>query len=263
MGVTNRRRFIAGSFGILGAGGVTAWLNRNRLLSWMLRKTSNEDLRISAAPSLDADVCILTPEQVEGPFFIASPIRKDIREDRKGRELNLRIQVVRMPDCVPASGALVEVWHCDAEGIYSGYPEDLPHNPWKTLRLTGTGGRNVKPMNESRFLRGAQQTDGNGIVEFRTVFPGWYEPRAPHVHFKVLIDNRQLLTSQFYFDPELCNRIYLHETPYDRYGSSPYTPANDIAISQHPDARGLVLEPVWNDDLPLEASARVGVLEAT
>ncbi len=262
MAKATRRKFILSFLGILGIGGVVAWVNKNGILRWMLRRTNNEGLQMSAAPKLTEDICVLTSSQVEGPFFIASPIRKDIKEDRKGKEMNLKIQIVRMPECVPIQGAVVELWHCDAEGNYSGYPEDMSHDPWKTLMLVGTSGANVgnvKPMNEARFLRGAQETDTSGQVEFNTIFPGWYDPRAPHIHIKVLINKEEYLTSQFYFNPEFCNMIYLNQEPYKIYGGSPYTPQNDFAISGHLQAEGLLLEPKWNDDLPLEASAKVGI----
>ncbi|HEX9636365.1 MAG TPA: hypothetical protein VGB99_02435 [Acidobacteriota bacterium] len=259
MKTQTRRNFLAGAVGLLGLGGVAAWLGRNDILRWALRRTSNDGLALSPAPALADDTCVLTSSQVEGPFFIAAPIRADIREDRQGKEMILRIKLLRMPECLPLEGAVVELWHCDAEGTYSGYPEDISHDPWKTLRLIGIHGDPVAPLNEKRFLRGAQVADAGGEVEFRTIFPGWYEPRAPHIHFKVLIDAQEQLTSQFYFEPEFCNRIYRQGPAYRAYGECPYTPRNDVAISGQLQAQGLLLTPSWTDDLPLTASARVGI----
>lgn len=259
MGKTVRSKFLFGFLGIIGIGGVTAWFKKNDILRWMFRRTNNKGLKLSAAPTLADNYCVLTSSQAEGPFFISSPIRSDIKEDKKGKEMNLKIQILRMPDCIPIEGVLVELWHCDAEGIYSGYPEDIAHDPWKTLKLIGVRGANVKPMNEARFLRGAQITDANGQVEFNTIFPGWYDPRSPHIHFKVVIDKQEYLTSQFYFEPGFCNRIYLHQEPYKIYGACPYTPQKDFAISKHLQAEGLILNPKWNDNIPLEASAKVGI----
>jgi len=259
VGLITRRKFLFGSLGILGIGSVTAWLNKNVILRWMLLRISNEGIKLTAAPKLTEDICILTSSQVEGPFFIASPIRSDIKEDRKGKEFTLIMQLVRMPECLPVMGAVVELWHCDAEGKYSGYPGDLAHNLWGTLKFVGLDGKNVKPVNEARFLRGAQVSDASGQVEFNTIFPGWYEPRAPHIHFKIIIDKQEHLTSQFYFEPEFCRRIYLNEKPYDLYGDSLFTPQNDAVFSQTAQAEGLLLKPIWNDNLPLEASVKVGI----
>ncbi len=158
MGSTTRRKFILSFLGILGLGGITVWLKKNNLISWMFQQIDNADLKISIPPRIEEDLCVLTSSQVEGPFFISSPIRHDIKEDRQGKEMNLRMQIVRVPDCTPIAGAIVEIWHCDAEGVYSGYPEDGAHDPWATFKFVGLAavtGENVKPINEARFLRGA------------------------------------------------------------------------------------------------------------
>ena len=259
MAGSTRRKFALGLLGLLGTGGLAAWFTKNSIIRWALGWVHNEGLRLTAAPATGEDACVLTSSQTEGPFFISSPIRRNIKEDRRGKDLILRIQIVRMPECTPLAGAMVEIWHCDADGAYSGYPEDMAHDPWKTLWVAGTGDANVAPLTTARFLRGARQTDASGVVEFDTIFPGWYEPRSPHIHFKVLVDGGESLTSQFYFTEEFCNRIYLHVSPYSVYGSSPYTPANDIALSGYLEAHGLLLNPIWSDDAPLVASAKVGM----
>ncbi|MCI0443563.1 hypothetical protein L0152_10135, partial [bacterium] len=197
-------------------------------------------------------------EQIEGPFFIAAPHRRNLKEDRRGKELHLRLQVVRIPGGAPVEGGIVEIWHCDADGVYSGYPAEVAHDLWKTLALVGLQGKHVYPMNEKRFLRGAQITDANGMVEFETIFPGWYEPRTPHIHFKIIAGDLSYLTSQFYFEPSFCNRIY-HQSPYSIHGACPYTPENDTAIRQYQNANGLLLQPIWSDSGPLLASARIGI----
>ena len=188
------------------------------------------------APLVDDDLCVLTSQQVEGPFFVAAPNRSNLKEDREGKDLNLKLQIVRMFDCSPIEGAIVEIWHCDAEGAYSGYPEEVAHDIWKTIALLGVNGEHVDPLNENRFLRGAQVTDAKGVVEFETIFPGWYEPRAPHIHFKIIAEDRDYLTSQFYFEPAFCKKVYSSQEPYSKYGESPYTPENDVVIRQNQEA---------------------------
>lgn len=253
-----RRKFIFGTLGFLGVGFTAAWMNKNALLKWLILTNDNAGLKITAVPKVGEDVCLMTSSQVEGPFFIASPIRKDIKEDRKGKEMNLKLQILRAPDCTPIENALVEIWHCDAEGAYSGYPESLAHNVWETISLTPSG-ENVKPMNETRYLRGAQNTDANGLVEFQTIFPGWYDPRTPHIHFKILIEGKEQLTSQFYFEQTFQDKIHTHFEPYINYGKSPYSIQNDGVLRGQKALDGLILQPIWHDSLPLEVSAKIGV----
>jgi protocatechuate 3,4-dioxygenase beta subunit len=116
---------------------------------------------------ISSDVCLLQPEATEGPYYIdPGLVRQDIAEGRPGLPLVLRLQVVT-GECKPVVGARVDVWHCDADGVYSGVSGD-----------TGT------------FLRGTQSTGADGVAEFRTVFPGWYPGRVTHVHYKVFLDDR-------------------------------------------------------------------------
>lgn len=256
----SRRKFIVIIIFILGLGGILVWLSKNTIMRWLMQRTDNKGLAISLAPKLSDDICILTSSQTEGPFFISSPIRSNLIEDRKGMGMHLKMQLVRVPDCTPIEKAIVEIWHCDAEGIYSGYPEEIAHDPWKSLTFAGTGEANVKPVTESRFLRGAQQSNADGIVEFSSIFPGWYDGRAPHIHFKILVDDKEEITSQFYFEPELCNQIYLNTSIYDTYGESPYTIQNDIVINGDVNAvNGLLLSPELSDEGLASVEIKVGI----
>jgi len=110
--------------------------------------------------------CVLTPEQDEGPFYIdLARVRRDIVEDRPGVPLALALTVVDANTCKPIRDAAVDVWHCDALGVYSGEPSE------------GSAG--------TTYLRGIQLTDGNGRAEFATVYPGQYPGRTTHIHVKV------------------------------------------------------------------------------
>lgn len=262
MNKKTRRRFIGTTVSAALAGGVIAWFEKTKILRWVALMNRNESLELTKAPAIEGEPCILTAEQVEGPFFVTAPHRSNVKEDRVGKDLKLRMQIVSVPGCVPIDGAIVEIWHCDAVGVYSGYPEGIAHDLWKTLNLIGIRGKHVDPRNEKRFLRGAQVTDTNGEVEFETIFPGWYEPRTPHIHFKIVADDSVYLTSQFYFDPKFSDRVYLSLDPYREYGSSPYTPQNDVVIKGYQDAKGLLLEPEWSETTALRASAKIGIKRA-
>ncbi len=162
------------------------------------------DGRATAADLFDeAASCSLTPEETEGPYYFdVDKIRSDVREDRDGTTLRLALRVRDATSCEPIENAVVEIWHCDALGIYSGF----------VAASTGGGGA----ADDETFLRGAQVTNGDGIVQFRTIYPGWYPGRTVHIHAKVHLDRTSLLTTQLYFDDAFTERIY---------GNAPYSQA--------------------------------------
>jgi protocatechuate 3,4-dioxygenase beta subunit len=154
----------------------------------------------SAAPAfgqgrlIAGESCPLTPRQTEGPFhFDPRLVRRDIREGRPGVPLRLKVQVVGAADCSPAERARVDVWHCDAAGAYSGYDSE---------RTAGEA-----------WLRGTQLADADGVVEFETLYPGWYAGRATHIHVKAWTTDRREIASQIYFPDDLSDRVY-GESPY-------------------------------------------------
>ncbi len=152
-----------------------------------------------------AGVCTITPEVTEGPFYFDPKLQRvDVTEGKKGVGLNVRLQVVDTA-CRPLAGARVDIWHCDAQGAYSGYP--------------GQGdGQDVDTSGQT-FLRGWQKTDESGIVSFATIYPGWYRGRTTHIHFKVFPDERSVMTGQLFFPDGLSDQIFATVSPYnDRPG---------------------------------------------
>ncbi|MFB6715373.1 MULTISPECIES: intradiol ring-cleavage dioxygenase [unclassified Streptomyces] len=150
----------------------------------------------------------LTSETTEGPYYIdADKIRKDITEDKEGIPLTLRLKVIDSDTCKPVAHAAVDIWHCDALGVYSGYeamssggpggpggpgdggtpPTDAPTGPPPS---GGPGGGHSEPTDDERYLRGTQLTDKHGYVEFKTIFPGWYQGRCVHIHTKVHVGGK-------------------------------------------------------------------------
>jgi protocatechuate 3,4-dioxygenase beta subunit len=108
---------------------------------------------LTRAPLVSDDTCVLTSQQHPGPFFTPAPMRKDVREDHEGEVATLKMKIVRMPDCLPVAGAVVEIWHCDAEGGYSGYPEELSHDLWKSFMLAlRHGGTRCLPQMKNAFF---------------------------------------------------------------------------------------------------------------
>ena len=148
----------------------------------------------------DSSSCTLTPEMTEGPYYFdADSIRSDIRDEREGATLRLAIRV-RDSECKPLPDAVVDIWHCDALGEYS--TSDAP------------------------FLRGAQVTNRDGIVEFTTIYPGWYQGRTVHIHAKVHLDGSTVLTTQLFFDDGVTAAVYGRE-PYTRHTGREVLNADD------------------------------------
>jgi protocatechuate 3,4-dioxygenase beta subunit len=139
----------------------------------------------------DTSSCTLTPEETEGPYYFdADAIRSDIREGREGVDLRLAIRVRDAERCDPLRNAVVDIWHCDALGSYSAVGET--------------------------YMRGTQVTNSDGIVEFTTIYPGWYRGRTVHIHAKVHLDASTVLTTQLFFDDDVTAAVYERD-PYSAY----------------------------------------------
>jgi protocatechuate 3,4-dioxygenase beta subunit len=155
-----------------------------------------------------AGSCTLTRGLTEGPYYFdVDSIRSDIREDREGLPLGLAIRVQDGGDgCAPLANAVVDIWHCDAAGSYSGFES--------ASRGGGPGGAPGGGRTDTEtYLRGAQVTNADGIVRFTTVYPGWYRGRTVHIHAKVHLDNASMLTTQLFFDEAVTDAVYA-EPPY-------------------------------------------------
>jgi protocatechuate 3,4-dioxygenase beta subunit len=138
--------------------------------------------------------CVLAPEQTEGPYYVDdAAVRRNVTEGRPGAALTLRLTVVNASSCKPIKGAAVEIWHCDAGGIYSA---------------TGAEA-------DERFLRGIQRTDAKGLALFKTLYPGWYQGRTVHIHTMVHIGGNVVHTGQLYFPDSVTDTVY-RRSPYNQ-----------------------------------------------
>jgi len=164
-----------------------------------------------AAVASGAVSCVLTPEQTEGPYYIAGEkARRNITEGRPGVPLLLRLRVVDSSTCRPIKGAAVDIWHADAVGVYSGFG-------------AGSASRT--------FMRGIQRTDKNGVARFRSVYPGWYQGRTVHIHVKVHVAGNVVHTGQLYFPDSLTDRVFRRK-PYSRRSKRTTRNANDFVFAQ-------------------------------
>jgi len=139
------------------------------------KKTSAEgSTTTTATGGSSTSSCAVAPTETEGPFPTHSPasyVRSNITDGKTGHLLAIKISVGNTNNgCNPLAGAIVDIWHCDAEGNYSEY-----------------GGSGMQSTNYTtlHFLRGRQITDANGLVNFTSIFPGWYGGRATHIHVHI------------------------------------------------------------------------------
>jgi len=159
--------------------------------------------------------CTVYPQQTQGPYYLDLKLmRNDITEGKPGKPLKLVIQVVTGSGCTPRPNTPVDVWHCDAAGVYSGYRGQL-------------GGLDTR---EETFLRGTLVTDRDGRVEFTTIYPGWYPGRTPHIHFKVHTSDRTSAISQIYFPDAISRAVYATD-PYSKHPGN-FTPLASDSVNR-------------------------------
>ena len=181
----DRRQALA-AFGTAGLGAVLAGCGDDAPTAATATATPSADTFDDAA------TCTVSPELTEGPFYFdVDSLRSDIAEDREGVSLRLAIRVRDAATCEPIQDAVVDIWHCDAEGTYSGFESAA----------------------QETFLRGAQLTDADGVAGFRTIYPGWYRGRTIHIHAKVHLDKTTALTTQLFTNREFDERVFARE-PY-------------------------------------------------
>ena len=237
--------------------------------------------------------CTLTPEQEEGPYYIAAQnVRRSLTEHKQGVALRLRVALVDGRTCAPLPNAAVDIWHCDASGIYSGFaaaaergpglegpggpvgpglrggpgrgdfgPPNGPDGPMPEPprelagsdapgRGPGGGPPPSRITDTSRFLRGIQISDEEGLVEFETIYPGWYPGRAIHIHMKVHLGGERAAekykgghvahTGQFFFPEEQTVQVAKLQPYAKRVKVHRTTQAEDNVFTRQNGAAGLV-----------------------
>lgn len=209
--------------------GVIAALSAGAATRKSFAEAQTED---SGPPLLGARACLLTPEAIQGPYYFDPKlVRCDIRENKTGVPILLRLQIVDQA-CRPIPGARVDVWHCDAAGLYSNY--------------AGQGDNRAQPIDTlgESFLRGSQLADDSGVATFKSIYPGWYPGRAPHIHFKAFLNDANILTGQLFFPDALSEFIYRDIRPYSERKAKRDTMNKDdfIAIGAGPGSFASVTE---------------------
>jgi len=223
-------------------------------------------------------VCRLAAEQEEGPFYIPGELlRSDIVEGKAGVPLALRIVLLEATTCKPLVGAAVDLWHCDALGLYSGFTKQGAMGPGPGMGRgpggpppggpppEGMGGPPPSRRTDKlTFLRGIQLSDANGVVSYRTVFPGFYMGRTNHIHFKVRIGDGKSFeaghvshTGQLFFPEGLAVRLMEHE-PYSKHKIHRTTQEEDHVYSdQHGELSIARIAPLHGADFAAGMSAEL------
>jgi len=248
----SRRGFLRGSLGVAAA--------------WELQR---------AAWGLGFDqgtpVCnTVAAEQEVGPYYVADELlRRDVREGKPGLPLQLKLAVLDVRTCKPLPHAAIDIWHCDALGLYAGFTKMNPRGMEPGGLPPGLDSQHpnnrpgppeemgppppMHPSDVMTFLRGIQFTDELGQVEFSTVFPGFYMGRTNHIHFKVreggrvisrkgtpdgktYVDGHTSHIGQVFFPEEFAAELMRHE-PYAKHQIHRTTQAEDgIYQDEHGDA---------------------------
>ncbi|WP_062649529.1 intradiol ring-cleavage dioxygenase [Streptomyces maremycinicus] len=187
------------------------------------------------APVAAAAVCTLTKEMTEGPYYLDGQyVRADITEGKAGIPLKLTLTVVDDDTCVPLSNALVEIWHCDALGEYSGFVGNNGHNE----------------PDDGTFLRGGVLTGSSGVAAITTIYPGWYRGRCIHIHIKVhtgvtvtsdghFTGGQEVHTGQLFFNETITTAV-ARVSPYSTNTVTRTTLAQDSIYDEGGAASGLL-----------------------
>ncbi|KAK4215037.1 aromatic compound dioxygenase [Rhypophila decipiens] len=191
--------------------------------------------------------CVLTPEVTEGPFYVqGQDVRSNIVEQEKGVALHLDFQLIDVTTCKPMKDVYIELWNVNATGVYSG----------AVSPVNGVGG-DTKNLDRT-FLRGAQKTDEDGVVQFQTNFPGHYAGRATHIHLmthlnaepkanNTMWDLSATYAGQLFFDQDLIDAIEKLD-PYNKNRQSKMRNTQDTILLQETPTADPYLEYVYLGD---------------
>lgn len=194
----NRKKFLRNSFGLAGIAAVAPTLLRSEILQDSEKSLINQKTLS----------CSVTNSETAGPFPTITPsslVRTNIVGDRTGVAFTINLYINNTnANCAAYQGVIVDIWHCDKDGYYSEY-----------------GGTSMQTVNytNNHFLRGRQTTDANGLVSFTSIFPGWYQSRATHIHVHVYkADGTSLLITQIAFPEGTTSAVYNVNVNGSSYG---------------------------------------------
>ncbi|KAL2196807.1 Intradiol ring-cleavage dioxygenase-like protein [Corynascus similis CBS 632.67] len=208
--------------------------------------TDHNKTSLGYTPNTDAETlfagynsCLLTPEVTQGPYYVAGEyVREDVVEDQAGVPLLLDYQVVDVETCEPVPSVYVEIWHCNATGVYGG------------VVAGGNGDTSDESNIDNTWLRGIQPTSDDGVAQFQSIFPGHYTGRTPHIHIMVHtnatlqanqtlgLDNYASHVGQAFFDQTLISAVETTE-PYASNAQPLTTNEQDFIMEQESGTDGV------------------------
>lgn len=199
-----RKEFLAQGFSVLGL-----FAFGNAVTNCKADAVPSDNVGSDEAGTTASGDCVVSSDETAGPFPTKKPeelMVADITGDREGTTLTIKINVLDAGNnCNPLEGALVDIWHCDAGGNYSEYG--------------GTGMQSAN-FTSVHFLRGRQTTDQNGLVTFKSIYPGWYRGRAPHIHVHIFDSKgKSLKITQIAF-PEPVSKVVYAQGVYAVHGQA-------------------------------------------
>jgi len=174
---------------------------------------------VSTLPAANAATksCATTQAIEEGPYYLSStPVRSDVTDGQQGKKMSYSFTVLDTT-CKPIKDARVDIWYANAQGIYSGVAsqgDDL-----------GAG------VNSGNFLRGTQTTNAKGVVTFTGIYPGWYPARTIHIHEKIWVGGKEVLTTQTFFTDKQ-NAAVMATAPYNTRGTQRVTNGTDMVLNR-------------------------------
>jgi protocatechuate 3,4-dioxygenase beta subunit len=161
--------------------------------------------------------CATTQAIEEGPYYLSStPVRSDVTDGQQGKKMSYSFTILDST-CKPIKGARIDIWFANAQGIYSGVAsqgDDL-----------GAG------VNSGNFLRGTQTTNAKGVATFTGIYPGWYPARTIHIHEKIWVGGKEVLTTQTFFTDKQ-NAAVMATAPYNTRGTQRVTNATDMVLNR-------------------------------
>lgn len=255
-----RRMIVLGGAALLGAGG-TAFLSfgphaagepvSTRSFDWTaadFRAGGTAGVPEALPPPIfrKQPQCVATRARTLGPCHTNDvPIRQDVSEGVAGLPVRVSLRIVEAASCAPVENADVEIWHVNSEGVYSG----------QAARMCNDG---EAAAQAASFLRGRQVSDKDGVVNFLSVYPGWYSGRTVHIHLRILVEGRELLITQLIFDDALSDLIF---TGHPDYRDRPQrdTMNGDDGVFSGADAASYIFDVEKLEGGILQASYTIGV----